>query len=247
MKLNSISRNTPQTVLSQPTRAPGSSAVVRPERFRETSIWSGGSLIALFLIVACAGCAASRNRQCDDGCGVRGPACGSAQATACRSGTCGPGAWRAGYWSTRWRPLLTECEWADAALSMPSAPIPTSDDQIPMPQPAVVPFQDDPVSDGASAASGDLGPLLPQTPVVVRAAGRSPLPRPLSRPPRMARPAGPHPSILPATVEATDDPFEVDTDPRPGRSASAPATYQPLAWVPTEQQALQFKEMPSSP
>jgi len=116
-----------------------------------------------------------------------------------------------------------------------------------MPHPAVGPFQDDPVSDGTSAASSDLGPLLPQTPVVVRAAGAQSPPRVLPDPPVLVRPAGPHPSILPATVEATDDPFEADEEPRGGRSAALPAVYEPLAWVPTEHRELQFKEMPSSP
>jgi hypothetical protein len=208
---------------------------------------TGGRLVALMLVVACAGCAASHGRHRGVRSGIRGPASGSKQAAACLNGACAPGAWRAGYWSTRWRPLVTECEWADSAWSMPSAPIPTSGEQIPMPRPAVAPFQDDPVSDGASARNGDLGPLLPQTPVVVRAAGAKSASRAIPRPPRMARPAGPRSSVLPATVEATDDPSEADADPRRGRSAFMPAVYQPLAWVPTEHRELHFKEMASSP
>ena len=263
-----MSHNVIKTALCR-ARGHGFGAVIgRSGRPRRPALRMGGPLVAVTLMVACAGCAASHGGRCGDRCGIRSQTCGPQPSASCRNGACAPEAWRAGYRSTHWRPLVTECECVDSSINVPSAPIPMADEEIPLPEPAVIPLQDEPPGAVPRSASVDWEPLLPQTMPVISgrdntadtvtlhredssadhdvrnarsAAHPSLVPQALPASPATVRP-GPRPTgILPATFGPTDDPFEAKA---PDASASATAVYVPLAWVPTERRELQFKEAP---
>jgi hypothetical protein len=216
------------------------------EHHSEHTPWIGGRWIALLLIVGCAGCAVSHDQRCGDRCGTPTQPCGSQYTASCSDGTCASGVWRAGYRCTTWRPLVAECDRVDSPFIVPSAPMPMSDEEIRMPEPAVVPFQGHLPDDGVRSAGVDWEPLLPQTMPVRQAAGSPFMPKAMPHPPAIVHP-GLQPSIPPTTVEVTDDPFEAEFHPDSREAASAPAFSVPLAWVPTERTELQFKEMSSAP
>jgi hypothetical protein len=216
------------------------------EHHSEHTPWIGVRLLALILIVGCAGCAVSHDRRRGGQCGIQTQTCGSQHADSCSDGTCAPGVWRAGYRWTKWRPLVAECDCVDSPCIVPSAAIPMSDEEIPMPEPAAVPLQGELPDVGVRSAGVDWEPLLPQTMPVRQAAGPPFIPQALPQPPAIVHPE-PQPSIPPTTVETTDDPFEAEPYPDSREAASAPAFYVPLAWVPTARTELQFKETSSAP
>ena len=191
---------------------------------------------------------------------------------SCSSGACAPEVWRAGYRSTHWRPLVTECDCDNSSLAVPSAPIHSGGEDIPLPQPAVIPLQDELMNTAPPSATVDWEPLLPQTmplmggrdnnaePVtlhredsvksdeVLQAHGAAPppsVPRVLPARPATIQPEPRPTGILPTTLGPPNDPFESQGHPDPpASSASATAVYVPLAWLPTERSELQFKEIP---